>query len=121
VYNEPDSEHQHTPQTYTAQYDAIVQGIWRHADPHRKLKFCGLALERHKMWDWFNYFLNATNHAPGIPIDFISYHFYAIGTSRTDPKTFEVTPPPPTFDPNRAFSPLRMTFSMRCKRWRRYG
>jgi hypothetical protein len=28
--------------------------------------------------DFFEYFLNPANHAPGIPLDFISYHFYAV-------------------------------------------
>ena len=26
---------------------------------------------------YFEYFLNPANHKPGIPLDFISYHFYA--------------------------------------------
>ncbi len=26
---------------------------------------------------WFEYFLNHKNHKPGIPLDYISYHFYA--------------------------------------------
>ena len=28
----------------------------------------------------FEYFLNPTNHRPGAPLDFISYHFYATPT-----------------------------------------
>jgi hypothetical protein len=33
--------------------------------------------------------LNHSNHAPDIPLDMISYHFYAIGKSRTDPQDWE--------------------------------
>jgi hypothetical protein len=30
--------------------------------------------------EWYDYFLNPANHKPGIPIDYISYHFYASPT-----------------------------------------
>ena len=33
----------------------------------------------------FEYFLNPKNHKPGIPLDFISYHFYAVPTGDQDP------------------------------------
>jgi hypothetical protein len=33
----------------------------------------------------FEYFLNPKNHQPGIPLDFISYHFYAIPTADQNP------------------------------------
>lgn len=38
---------------------------------------------------WFQYFLNNSNHAADIPLDMISYHFYAGSHSRTDPKQYE--------------------------------
>ncbi len=38
---------------------------------------------------WFEYFLNHSNHAHDIPLDMISYHFYAGSRSRTDPKEWE--------------------------------
>lgn len=38
---------------------------------------------------WFQYFLNRSNHAPDIPLDMISYHFYAGSHSRIDPKQWE--------------------------------
>jgi hypothetical protein len=38
---------------------------------------------------WFQYFLNHSNHAPDIPLDMVSYHFYAGSHSRTDPKEWE--------------------------------
>jgi hypothetical protein len=34
-----DYEHGHTPASYTLEYDAIISGIWRLADPHKRLLF----------------------------------------------------------------------------------
>lgn len=78
VFNEVDSEHRQTPEEYTKNYDAIV-GALHTVDP--KMKFVGLALaypERNPAM--FEYFLNHANHKPGIPLDMISYHFYATPT-----------------------------------------
>jgi len=78
VLNEVESEHSTTPQDYTKRYDAIVEGI-RAASPDTK--FMGMALggpSDHP--DFVEYFLNPANHKPGIPLDFISYHFYAVPT-----------------------------------------
>ncbi len=78
VFNEIDVEHQPTPQQYTTCYDAIV-GRLHKLDP--KMKFVGLAMafpERDPAM--LEYFLDHTHHKPGIPIDMISYHFYAIPT-----------------------------------------
>ncbi len=76
VLNEINGEHSMTPQTYTRVYDAIVEAI-RRVDP--KIKFVGLALGGTSK-DYFEYFLNHKNHKPGIPIDMVSYHFYAVPT-----------------------------------------
>ena len=73
VLNEVDSEHSMTPEQYTARYDAIVSAI-RKVDP--KMKFVGLALGGSEE-KYFEYFLNHANHKSGIPIDMISFHFYA--------------------------------------------
>lgn len=74
VLNEVGYEHSTTPEQYTRRYDAIVSAI--HAvSPNTK--FMGLALAYEKDPRWFEYFLNHENHRPGIPIDYISYHFYA--------------------------------------------
>lgn len=43
----------------------------------------------HNEFAWYRYFLNHSNHAPDIPLDMISYHFYAIGSSRMDPHSWE--------------------------------
>jgi hypothetical protein len=34
--------------------------------------------------DWYTYFLNQSNHQEGIPLDFISFHFYASCHDRTN-------------------------------------
>ena len=81
VLNEVDFEHHMTPETYTALYDAVVEQI-HEIDPG--MKFVGLALGttstlplKYQQPRFFEYFLDHKNHKPGIPIDMISYHFYA--------------------------------------------
>ena len=43
----------------------------------------------HNEFDWYRHFLNHSNHASDIPLDMISYHFYAWSNSRTDPFAYE--------------------------------
>ncbi len=75
ILNEVDFEHNMTPETYTRVYDAVAEAI-RRVDP--QMKFVGLALAApSKEPRYFEYFLNSRNHRPGIPLDMISYHFYA--------------------------------------------
>jgi hypothetical protein len=81
VLNEEDLEHRMTPETYTVLYDAVVEPI-RKIDP--AMKFVGLALGSTGMVPldrqqprFFEYFLDHKNHRAAIPIDMISYHFYA--------------------------------------------
>ncbi len=75
VLNEVDFEHNMTPEQYTARYDAIVSAI--HA-VSPETKFVGLALAAPSQNPkYFEYFLDQANHRPGIPLDMISYHFYA--------------------------------------------
>ncbi|MET0494401.1 MAG: hypothetical protein ABW000_14855 [Actinoplanes sp.] len=74
VLNEIDFEHAIGPQDYTLLYDAIVTAI-REVSP--RTKFVGLSLGNAASLDYYRYFLNPDNHRPGIPIDLISYHFYA--------------------------------------------
>ena len=76
VLNEVESEHSTTPEQYTERYDAIVEAIHR-VSP--ETKFMGMALGAPSDHPEFvEYFLNPANHKPGIPLDFISYHFYAV-------------------------------------------
>lgn len=78
VLNEVEAEHSMTPEDYTKRYDAIVEGIHR-ASPDTK--FIGMALAAPRDHpEFFEYFLNPGNHKPGIPLDYISYHFYASPT-----------------------------------------
>lgn len=78
VLNEVESEHSTSPEDYTKRYDAIVEGI-RRASP--ETKFMGMALAAPRDDPKFvEYFLNPANHKPGIPLDYISYHFYASPT-----------------------------------------
>ncbi len=89
VLNEVDFEHKMTAEQYTARYDAIVSGIQAVAP---KMKFVGLALampsDRPEM---FEYFLNSKNHKPGIPLDMISYHFYASPSADQTPEIQQYT------------------------------
>jgi hypothetical protein len=78
ILNEPDLEHQPTPAQYTREYDAIVGGI-KKISPDTK--FVGMALAFETNPGWFQYFLNPKNHRAGIPLDMISYHFYATSTA----------------------------------------
>jgi hypothetical protein len=78
VLNEVESEHAMTAEAYTKRYDAIVEGIHR-ASP--ETKFMGMALSAPKEHpEFFEYFLNPANHKAGIPLDYVSYHFYASPT-----------------------------------------
>lgn len=54
------------------------------------MKFVGMAKASANQPNWYIYFLNSSNHAPGIPLDFISFHFYASPPSRTDIKGYEI-------------------------------
>ena len=75
VLNEVDFEHNTSPEDYTKRYDAIVEGIHK-VSP--QTKFMGLALASPGTNPkYFEYFLDPKNHKPGIPLDFISFHFYA--------------------------------------------
>ena len=75
VLNEIDLEHAISPQDYTALYDAIVTAI-REVSP--RTEFVGLALSQGAGLDYYRYFLDPDNHRPGVPLDLISYHFYAV-------------------------------------------
>ncbi len=76
IFNEIEGEHDTTPEQYTARYDAIAGALHR-LDP--QMKFVALALmSPSKGAHYFEYFLNPKNHKPGVPLDMISYHFYAV-------------------------------------------
>lgn len=84
VLNEADFEHQMTPETYTKIYDAMVTAMKQVAP---QTKFVGLALAAPSQNPhFFEFFLNHKNHAAGVPVDFISYHFYATPSSGETPE-----------------------------------
>jgi hypothetical protein len=86
VGNEIDFEHYTSVEEYTRRYDAIVNAI-RKINP--QMQFVGLALEGHREWQYYTYFLNHSNHVSGTPIDWISYHFYALTESRDNVTLYE--------------------------------
>lgn len=87
VLNEVDFEHYMTPEQYTERYDAIVSAIRRVAPG---MKFVGMSLAMPSLApQFFEYFLDGKNHRPGIPLDMISYHFYA---SPAADETMEIEP-----------------------------
>jgi hypothetical protein len=89
VLNEPDIEHNMTPEQYTARYDAIVEAIRKVAPG---IKFVGISVafpsNDPRM---FEYFLDPKNHKRGIPLDMISYHFYASPTADQGPAEHQFT------------------------------
>ena len=76
VLNEPDLEYPASPETYTRLYDAVVEAM-RKVQPGIKFVGASLAFPRPNP-EFFEYFLDKRNHKPGIPLDYISYHFYAV-------------------------------------------
>ncbi len=89
VFNEVDFEHSTSKEDYTTRYDAVVEGV-HSASPDTK--FMGMALASPSSHlDFIQYFLNPANHKPGIPIDYISYHFYAIPATTETVDTWQYT------------------------------
>lgn len=82
VLNEIEMEHHWTPEAYTRFYDTVTAAMLK-VDPN--LKFMALALAQpSKAPEMFEYFLNPANHRKGAPLDFISYHFYAVPATDQD-------------------------------------
>jgi len=79
ILNEVEYEHSMTPQYYTQLYDAISAAIH---EVNPDIKFVGMALAGREL-NWVQYFLNSSNHAPDVTLDYISFHFYASCNNRT--------------------------------------
>ena len=88
VLNEVNLEHHTTPEQYTARYDAIVSAIHKVSPA---TKFMGIAYGGSNDPAMFEYFLDHSHHQPGIPLDFISYHFYASPSSDQDIDDWQFT------------------------------
>lgn len=89
VLNEVDFEHKTTPEQYAKRYDSIVSAI-HSVSPETKFMGMALAIPANDP-HWFEYFLNHNNHKPGIPLDYISYHFYATPSSRENIDDWQYT------------------------------
>jgi hypothetical protein len=83
VLNEIEFEHHFDAETYTRLYDETVTAM-KKVQPDTK--FVGLVLATPTDPHYFEYFLDHKNHKPGISLDFISYHFYAIPTPDQTPE-----------------------------------
>jgi hypothetical protein len=85
VLNEVEYEHKTTPELYTKMYDAIVTETQKTAPG---MKYVGMGLGPSGPLNqpkWFEYFLDSKNHKQGIPIDAMSYHFYAVPSADETP------------------------------------
>jgi Glycosyl hydrolases family 39 len=79
VFNEIEWEHSTTPEQYVERYDAIVEAVRKVAP---QMKFVGLSLGMpSQSVKLLEYFLDPKHHKPGIPLDYISFHFYAVPTA----------------------------------------
>ena len=84
VLNEIEFEHKMTPETYTKIYDSVVESIRKSAP---QTKFVGLALAQpRRIPSSSNTFSIPRITSAGIPLDFISYHFYAVPTGDRTPE-----------------------------------
>lgn len=88
VLNEIDFEHHFDAETYTRLYDEVVTAM-KKIQPD--MKFVGLALALETEPHFFEYFLDHKNHKPGVPLDFISYHFYANAAPDENPEVEQFT------------------------------
>ena len=76
VLNEPDIEHGFSAETYTKIFDAVVEAVHKVAP---QMKFVGISSSSPGSHPaFFDYFLDPKRHKPGISVDMISYHFYAV-------------------------------------------
>jgi hypothetical protein len=89
VLNEPDLEYPADGPTYTRLYDAVVEAM-RKVSPRTKFVGASLAYPGRGA-EFFEYFLNPRNHKPGIPLEWISYHFYAVPAPDESPEVQEYT------------------------------
>jgi hypothetical protein len=96
VFNEVPNEHGHTPQSYTLEFDAVVEGVRRWGGAAAAdIEFVGMSLpnidDTAFVLTWAQYFLNASNHAPAAAgaLNAIGFHAYPTnGPYTPDPSTF---------------------------------
>jgi hypothetical protein len=78
VLNEPEAEYQFTAEQYTRIYDSVVAAV-RKVSPTTKFRGMELASAGSEPFaggpKFIEYFLDPHHHAPGTPIDMVSFHF----------------------------------------------
>jgi len=89
VFNEPDLEHGFSAETYTKLYDAVVEAIHKVSPDTQFIGISHSYIVGHP--EYLTYFLNSKHHKPGIPLDMISYHFYAVPNSDEPPEAQQFT------------------------------
>lgn len=89
VLNEPDVEHHMSPQVYTKLYDAVVKAVHKVSPETRFVSISNSYPSGHS--EIFDYFLDPRHHEPGIPLDMISYHFYAVPGSEEPASIYPIT------------------------------
>ncbi len=89
VLNEPNLEREWSAEMYTRIYDATVEAI-RKVSP--ETKFVGISHSYPAgAPEFFRYFLDPKNHKPGIPLDMVSFHFYAVPNADEPPSAHQYT------------------------------
>lgn len=91
AYWEPTNEEDRrfSPAEVTRLYDAVVEAVRRVVPT---MKFMGPTVGNTvEHPEYLTYFLNPSNHKPGIPIDSISYHLYTVSNSNEPPQIMEYT------------------------------
>ena len=76
-------------ETYTRLYDAVVGAIHKVSPQTRFVGISHSYIGGHP--EYVTYFLNPRNHKPGIPLDMISYHFYAVPGTDEPPEVQQFT------------------------------
>lgn len=100
------------PERYTIIYDAIVSAIRKVSPTTRfvSIEMAGMAFTGTPDPKFFEYFLNPKNHQPGIQVDMIGFHFYAIPAKSQDMEHWQYT----FFDQTDAlFTQIEFTESIR--------
>ena len=84
VLNEPDLEHGLSAEVYTKLYDAVVTAIHKVSPQTKFVAISDSYAGAHSRI--FDYFLDPRHHQPGIPLDYISFHVYAV-PGRDEPES----------------------------------
>ena len=89
VLNEEEAEHAVGPEEYVCIYDQVVRFVRQFADPDHRIEFVGIAAAYADHYQYYRYFLNASNHIADTPLDWISYHNYATPADRNSVQGYE--------------------------------